>query len=279
MNRTYLFSAMGLVCLVSLAGWAEAQVQSGEAFFQPAASLPAFRGGRGGVVLPMIPAQAGKPFSAMAISQSEQTYLDGTRVTHAVTMMEYRDMEGRTREEPAEPPEPVKQIMIRDPVAGVRYRVDIAGKTATKTVLTGVSALPTVQSPLGTFAPTEGGRGGRGGNASSDSAEVRDYQKKVAQTARKPSDIVEDLGTMSLNGVLARGTRTTVVVPAGAIGNDREFRSVEERWFSDELNLLIRSISTDPRFGTTTYERKNVSRQTPDPSLFQVPAGYNVVSN
>ena len=59
----------------------------------------------------------------------------------------------------------------------------------------------------------------------------------------------------------------------------REFRSTEERWFSDDLNLLIRSVSTDPRFGTTTYERRNISRQTPDPSLFQIPAGYSMVSN
>jgi hypothetical protein len=291
MNRTYFISVMGMVCFVSLAGWVQAQVPPGESFFQPAASLPAFRGARGGVMLPMTPAETGKPFSAMAISQSEQIYLDGTRVTHAVTMMEYRDMEGRTREEPAEPPASVKQIMIRDRVAGVRYSLNIAAKTATKTAIAGVSALPIVQAPLGIAgSPSGRGRGGRSGGAPPDSAEVQDYVQRLAQiqdavqklsqSARKnPNDIVEDLGTMFLNGVMARGTRTTTVVPVGAIGNDREFRSIEERWFSDDLNLLIRSVSTDPRFGTTTYERKNVSRQTPDPSLFQVPPGYSIVSN
>jgi hypothetical protein len=223
----------------------------------------------------------------MAISRSEQVYLDGTHVTHVLTMMEYRDMEGRTREEPAEPPEPVKQIMIRDRVSGLRYSLNIAGKTATKTVTGSVYALPIVQAPFVNGAPPTGrGRGGM----PSDSAEAQDYVRKLAQvqgavptpgqTARKnPNDTVEDLGTMPLNGVIARGTRTTIVVPVGAIGNDREFRSTEERWFSDDLNLLIRSVSTDPRFGTTTYERRNISRQTPDPSLFQVPAGYSIVSN
>lgn len=78
----------------------------------------------------------------------------------------------------------------------------------------------------------------------------------------------------TINGVLARGTRITTVIPQGAIGNDREFRSISERWFSPDLNLLIRSVSTDPRFGTTTFELTNISRQSPDPSLFRVPADY-----
>jgi hypothetical protein len=86
--------------------------------------------------------------------------------------------------------------------------------------------------------------------------------------------IVEDLGTMTINGALARGTRTTTVVPAGAIGNDREFHSVSERWFSSDLNLLVKSVNTDPRFGTTTYELTNLTLRPPDPSLFRVPADY-----
>ena len=32
--------------------------------------------------------------------------------------------------------------------------------------------------------------------------------------------------------------------------------------------------ATDPRFGTTTFELSNISRQSPDPSLFRVPADY-----
>lgn len=43
--------------------------------------------------------------------------------------------------------------------------------------------------------------------------------------------------------------------------------------------MLVKSVSTDPRFGTTTYELTNISRQPPDPSLFQVPADYSILSN
>ena len=84
---------------------------------------------------------------------------------------------------------------------------------------------------------------------------------------------------MMVNGVPATGTRVTTKVPVGTIGNDREFQSVAERWFSADLNLLIKSVSTDPRFGTTTFERTNITRAAPDPMLFQVPAEYTILGN
>ena len=101
----------------------------------------------------------------------------------------------------------------------------------------------------------------------------------VQPATSDPNTTVENLGTANVNGVQATGTRTTTVVPAGAIGNDREFRSVTERWFSPELNLLIKSVSADPRFGTTTYELTNISRQPPDASLFKVPGDYTMSGN
>jgi hypothetical protein len=91
--------------------------------------------------------------------------------------------------------------------------------------------------------------------------------------------MIKDLPTSTINGVPARGSRISTRVPIGAIGNDREFQSVSELWFSSDLNLLIKSVNTDPRFGTTIYELTNISRQPPDPSLFRVPSEYNVASN
>ncbi len=122
-----------------------------------------------------------------------------------------------------------------------------------------------------------GRRGARGGSRGDSTA----FKRSVEAARNKQSQdntVVEDLGTLTVNGVAARGTRITTVVPVGAIGNDKEFRSVSERWFSPDLNLLIKSVSTDPRFGTTTYELTNISRQPPDASLFQPPADYSIVS-
>jgi TonB family protein len=84
----------------------------------------------------------------------------------------------------------------------------------------------------------------------------------------------ESLGTQSIGGVTAEGTRTTVTIPAGAIGNERAIQIVSERWYSQELQTVVMTKHSDPRFGETTYRLTNVSRAEPDHSLFEVPAGF-----
>jgi hypothetical protein len=88
--------------------------------------------------------------------------------------------------------------------------------------------------------------------------------------------VQEDLGTQNINGVLAKGTRSTITIPTGQIGNDRPLQVINERWYSEELGRLIKSSNSDPRFGTTTYELTNINRAAPDPTLFQVPADYSI---
>ncbi len=220
---------------------------------------------RGGIIMRPLgsPAETGKPYSATVITETIQTYVDGTRVSHTTTTLQYRDAEGRMRTETESAGrgggEPVRRIIIRDPVSGVSYNLNPAARTGIKIVMAGV--------PVGPAAG--GGRGGRRGGSDSAPQAVRG----------NPNTNVEDLGTMTVNGIAARGTRITTVVPAGAIGNDRDFRSVDERWFSAELNLMIKSVTDDPRFGTTTYEMTNISRQPPDPSLFKAPPDYTITSN
>jgi len=243
------------------------------------------RGGRGAAILP--PRQEkGKPFSATVTSNSTQTFQDGTRVSQTTTMVEYRDAEGRVRTETSGPAsstasESAKVILIRDPVAGVNYRLDPAAKSAVR--ISFVAAA----SKAGAAA-AGGGRGGRGGDnvpPNQDVTYISSYSNDMLDVRRigdKPpdsnsGDLTEDLGTANVNGVVARGTRVTSIVPAGAIGNDREFRSTTERWFSADLNLLVKSVSSDPRFGTATYELSNIIAGAPDPSLFRVPADYKVL--
>src|SRR5262249_28013557 len=50
----------------------------------------------------------------------------------------------------------------------------------------------------------------------------------------------------------AEGTRTTVTIPAGEIGNERPIEIVSERWYSPELQLVVMTRHSDPRFGETT---------------------------
>jgi hypothetical protein len=72
-----------------------------------------------------------------------------------------------------------------------------------------------------------------------------------------------------------KGTRVTVTIPAHAVGNDRDIKVVNERWYSDDLMVLVKSTNDDPRFGTSSYELKNVNRSEPDPSLFKLPEGFS----
>jgi TonB family protein len=86
----------------------------------------------------------------------------------------------------------------------------------------------------------------------------------------------ESLGTQSIEGVQAEGTRTTTTIPAGAIGNERAIQITSERWYSPELQMVVMTRHSDPRFGETTYRLTNINRAEPDRSLFEVPSGYTV---
>ena len=88
----------------------------------------------------------------------------------------------------------------------------------------------------------------------------------------------EDLGEQNIEGVSAKGSRTITTIPAGAIGNERPIETIYEKWYSDELQMVVHSKSSDPRFGEQTYRLTNINRSEPDPSLFTPPPGYKKVS-
>jgi TonB family protein len=93
----------------------------------------------------------------------------------------------------------------------------------------------------------------------------------------KYQEAQESLGTQSFDGVQAEGTRTTVTIPAGGVGNERPIQIVSERWYSNELQAVVMTKHSDPRFGETTYRLTNISRAEPDHSLFEVPADFKVI--
>ena len=88
----------------------------------------------------------------------------------------------------------------------------------------------------------------------------------------------DQLGTQNIEGVNAEGTRTTTTIPAGAIGNERPIEMVYEKWYSPELDLVVLSKNSDPRFGEQTYRLTNIVRSEPDSSLFALPTGYRLLS-
>src|SRR5207249_9818645 len=92
-------------------------------------------------------------------------------------------------------------------------------------------------------------------------------------TAATSNDLkTESLGTQTINSVTAQGTRYTRTIPAGQIGNEQPIIIVSERWYSPDLQIVVMSKRSDPRFGETTYQLTNLQRSEPAASLFQVPA-------
>ena len=86
----------------------------------------------------------------------------------------------------------------------------------------------------------------------------------------------ESLGSKTIDGVVVDGTKMTATIPEGAQGNDRPISTVTETWMSPELKEVIESISGDPRNGEFITQLTQIDRNNPDPSLFQIPADYQV---
>ena len=88
----------------------------------------------------------------------------------------------------------------------------------------------------------------------------------------------EQLGVQNIEGIDAEGTRTVTTIPAGAIGNERPIEITYEKWYSNELQLVVMSKHNDPRFGEQTYRLTNIVRSEPDASLFTLPNGYRMIT-
>ena len=61
-------------------------------------------------------------------------------------------------------------------------------------------------------------------------------------------------------------------------GDDRAFQVVNERWYSDDLQILVKSINTDPRFGVNMYELTDIKQTAPVESLFAPPSDYTLAT-
>lgn len=96
--------------------------------------------------------------------------------------------------------------------------------------------------------------------------------------AYKTDTKTEPLGMQTIEGVEAEGTRTITTIPAGAIGNERPIDIVYERWYSNDLQLIVSSRHSDPRFGDQTYKLTNIIRANPEGTLFTLPADFKMLA-
>lgn len=197
----------------------------------------------------------GAPFSATFSTQSTQTLADGNQIQRTTTGTFARDTQGRTRREMTLPGigpmaassgAPPHAVFIGDPVAGVNYILHADAKTADQ-------------------LPMHLRKGNR--NAADEPGFRKRFQNEETTT---------DLGTQTINGVVAQGTRITRTIAAGQIGNVKPIVIVTERWYSSELQTYVMTKKTDPVMGDTVTQLTNIQRTEPDASLFKVPSDYAV---
>jgi hypothetical protein len=101
-------------------------------------------------------------------------------------------------------------------------------------------------------------------------------EAKVREEKERNEFRNEDLGTQAIEGVNAVGSKTTITIPAGQIGNERAIEIVDERWFSPDLKTVVMTRHSDPRSGEVIYRLTNINRTEPDHSLFEVPSDYSL---
>ncbi len=146
----------------------------------------------------------------------------------------------------------LKLVEIRDPVAGVQYLLDPEHHVAYRLPFDAAPA----EQPSATATQTR-------------PASAASHQPKSERTH-------EYLGTQMMEGVLVEGHRTTTVYPVGLLNNDRPITRSCEDWTSPEVGTVLFKCS-DLLNGDFVDRLTNISRTEPDPALFQVPAGYQIV--
>lgn len=197
----------------------------------------------------------GAPYAATAVTESTQVLADGNRIVNKSSGLVARDSEGRIRREgnmgrigPLQVAGP-NMIFVYDPVAQAAYVLNPDTKVAR------------VMKGAGLHRPMREMRKMRS---------LHGPGEPGAQGQLKR----ESLGTQQIEGVTAEGMRITRTIPAGAIGNDKPIDITLETWTSPDLDTLVLSKRSDPRFGETVYRLTNIKRGEPDAGLFQIPSGY-----
>ena len=235
----------------------------------------------------------GAPYSAEAVTETIQVLADGNRIARRSNARLFRDGEGRTRREQtlaavgpwAAAGDVPQTTFIHDPVAGASYVLDARTHTARRMPAGPGAAVAAFAGDARRRVAIEHtpSAGVVVSGEHVENADVRVFTHRVegptAVRTNAPASVTESLGTQMMDGIEAQGTRTTLTIPAGQIGNERPIQIVSERWYSPALQTVVMSRRNDPQVGETTYRLMGISRSEPDASLFRVPADYTLTDS
>ncbi len=226
---------------------------------------------------------AGAPYSAQATTERVQVLADGNRIVQSTSGTVARDSQGRFRKDEALPfmttgkgGDAPHMVYIQDPVAGVQWNLDARMKTAFKSPFTALKTQG-VASKGAVLVPPPIGQD-RIWFSSELPVSPGGHSRAIGRSQALPDQNVNktDLGTQTIEGVTAQGTRITRTIPAGEVGNEQPLVITSETWYSPDLKMVVMSKTSDPRMGDTTYRLTDIQRAEPPASLFEVPPDYTV---
>lgn len=234
----------------------------------------------------MIDAEKGVPYSADTVTETIQVLPDGNRIKNSNKSSFARDNEGRTRTESTiqvigamgRARDPIVTVHISDPVAKVQYSLDTAAKLALKSSL---AAAKVSKSPTKINRSTEIVLERLLSSPKQEDVALVQDVKEIAFTTQwdgwtGKDAKVEDLGSRMIEGVNAKGSKSTMTIPAGEVGNERPIEVVTETWYSEEIKAVVLSRHQDPRTGETVTRVTNIKLGSPARSLFEPPIDYKV---
>jgi hypothetical protein len=98
----------------------------------------------------------------------------------------------------------------------------------------------------------------------------RGFRKQADQGASPNSPA--GLGTQTMEGVIAQGTRQTTTWPP-------ESQGFTETWYSPELKAMVLSKTIIVNDGESTLKLIHISGVEADPALFQPPPDYTIADD
>jgi hypothetical protein len=185
-----------------------------------------------------------KPYSAEAVTETVQTLAGGNSIIRHNVSKLYRDASGRTRRE-----QTIESLGPSSPVAPATNMIVISDPVSRIDYI--------LDAELKT---------------------ARKFGRYESAPLQQPPQ-GESLGSRMIEGLLCTGTKKTVTIPAGKIGNVLPIVVVTESWYAPAIEAFVRSTTSDPRFGETSYVLRNVVLAEPPPELFKLPSDYRVESS
>jgi hypothetical protein len=113
-------------------------------------------------------------------------------------------------------------------------------------------------------------------NVSNDEASSAQCQVCLDAMTSDLRASIEKLGTKTIEGVAAEGTRSSYTIPTEQGSNNHPVVVVHETWYCPQLKIVILETNADPRSGTTRNELISIVRGEPDVKKYNPPSDYVV---